>query len=87
MTVAKTALWIAESQMLDETKNIIYGLNADFLPLKTYVNITEGNALRMDWNSVIPANSLSYIMGNPPFYVMLYKVNHKRMILNTSLLI
>ena len=67
VTVAKTALWIAESQMLDETKNIIYGLNADFLPLKTYVNITEGNALRMDWNSVIPANSLSYIMGNPPF--------------------
>lgn len=67
VTVAKTALWIAESQMLDETKNIIYGLNADFLPLKTYVNITEGNALRMDWNSVIPANSLSYIMGNPHF--------------------
>lgn len=67
VTVAKTALWIAESQMLDETKNIIYGLNADFLPLKTYVNITEGNALRVDWNDVVPANELNYIMGNPPF--------------------
>ena len=48
VTVAKTALWIAESQMLEETKNIVYGFNDDFLPLKTYVNITEGNALRID---------------------------------------
>ena len=44
VTVAKTALWIAESQMLEETKSIVYGFNDDFLPLKTYVNITEGNA-------------------------------------------
>lgn len=63
VTVAKTALWIAESQMLDETKNIIYGLDGDFLPLKTYVNITEGNALRIDWNDVISADELNYIMG------------------------
>ena len=64
VTVAKTALWIAESQMLEETKSIVYGFNEDFLPLKTYVNITEGNALRIDWNDVIPAEKLSYIMGN-----------------------
>lgn len=57
VTVAKTALWIAESQMLEETKNIVYGFNDDFLPLKTYVNITEGNALRIDWNDVIPAEN------------------------------
>ena len=60
VTVAKTALWIAESQMLEETKNILYGFNDDFLPLKTYVNITEGNALRMDWNDVILSDQLSY---------------------------
>ena len=67
VTVAKTALWIAESQMLEETKETIYGFDGDFLPLKTYVNITEGNALRIDWNDVIPAEKLNYIMGNPPF--------------------
>lgn len=67
VTVAKTALWIAESQMLEETKSIVYGFNDDFLPLKTYVNITEANALRINWNEVIPATKLSYIMGNPPF--------------------
>ena len=55
VTVAKTALWIAESQMMEETKNIVYGFNDDFLPLKTYVNIAEGNALKIDWNSVVLA--------------------------------
>lgn len=67
VTVAKTALWIAESQMMEETKSIVYGFNDDFLPLKTYVNITEGNALRLDWNNVISKSRLNYVMGNPPF--------------------
>lgn len=53
-TVAKTALWIAESQMMQETEDIV-GRDLDFLPLKTYTNITEGNALRLDWRKVIGA--------------------------------
>ena len=66
VTVAKTALWIAESQMLKRTEDIVH-MQLDFLPLKSYVNIIEENALRIDWNDVIPARELSYIMGNPPF--------------------
>lgn len=66
VTVAKTALWIAEHQMLHETEEIMQ-INLDFLPLKSYANITEGNALRIDWESVVPKNKLNYIMGNPPF--------------------
>lgn len=66
VTVAKTALWIAESQMLKETEAILQK-SIDFLPLTTNAYIVEGNALRMDWNEVVPANELSYIMGNPPF--------------------
>lgn len=65
-TVAKTALWIAESQLLQETERIV-GHSINFLPLKTYSNIVEGNALRMDWNDVVPASELNFIMGNPPF--------------------
>ncbi len=65
-SVAQTALWIAESQMMRETSGIV-GVDLDPLPLKTYTNIHEGNALRMDWNEVIPAAELNYIMGNPPF--------------------
>ena len=67
VTVAKTALWIAESQMLKETEDILL-MHLDFLPLKTNAYIHEGNALRMDWeNEVVSARDLSYIMGNPPF--------------------
>lgn len=66
VTVAKTALWIAEAQMYHETQEII-NMKQDFLPLKTYTHITEGNALRIDWNEVVPSNELNYIMGNPPF--------------------
>lgn len=66
VTVAKTALWIAESQMMKETEDIIYS-HLDFLPLKTNANIVEGNALQLDWNEVVPKERLNYIMGNPPF--------------------
>lgn len=65
-TVAKTALWIAESQMMKETEDVVH-MSLDFLPLKTYANITEGNALRLDWETVVPKTTLNYIMGNPPF--------------------
>lgn len=65
-TVAKTALWIAESQMLKETEDIV-AHQIDFLPLKSYANITEGNALRLNWEDVVPKAELNYIMGNPPF--------------------
>lgn len=66
VSVAKTALWIAESQMLEETKDIVFA-NIDFLPLKSYTNIVEGNALEVDWNTVVPKDKLNYIIGNPPF--------------------
>ncbi|MCM1523270.1 MAG: methylase, partial [Ruminococcus sp.] len=66
VTVAKTALWIAESQMLHETEEIM-NVKLDFLPLKSYANIAEGNALRVNWEDVVSKNQLNYIMGNPPF--------------------
>ncbi len=59
-------MWIAESQMMKKTEEILH-LNLDFLPLKSYTNITEGNALRMDWNEIIDKKELNFIMGNPPF--------------------
>ena len=64
--VAKTALWIAECQMLQETNSITNSATS-FLPLDNYTNIIEGNALRVDWNKVVSKTELSYIMGNPPF--------------------
>lgn len=66
VTVARTALWIAESQMIKETEAIV-NQTIEFFPLKTDAKIFEGNALRMDWNEVISKYACSYIMGNPPF--------------------
>ena len=66
VSVAKTALWIAEAQMFQETMDIVH-MEQDFLPLETNAYITEGNALRIDWKTIVPKEKLSYIIGNPPF--------------------
>ena len=66
VAVAKTSMWIAQSQMLEETNDILYS-HISFLPLQTFTNIYEDNALRIDWNQIISSNKLNYIIGNPPF--------------------
>ncbi len=66
VSVAQTALWIAEIQMFQKTADIVQVVD-DFLPLKTYSNIVEDNALRRDWNTLVPKEKLDYIIGNPPF--------------------
>ena len=66
VAVAKTAMWIAEAQMLEES-NAILRSKVEFLPLKSYVNIVEDNALRLDWSNIIEPKKLNYIIGNPPF--------------------
>ena len=73
-TVAKTALWIAECQMMQKTAEILHR-NLEFLPLKSYGNITVGNALQIDWGELDErretkderGSAFDYIIGNPPF--------------------
>lgn len=77
VTVAKTALWIAESQMMKETEDVVL-MHLDFLPLKTNATIVEGNALQVDWKRIINKNDLSYIMGNPPFVGFTYMSNEQK---------
>lgn len=66
VSVARTAMWIAESQMWEQTKDITFA-NKDFLPLDSNDSIYEGNALRMNWEDIVKPYELDYIMGNPPF--------------------
>lgn len=77
VTVAKTALWIAESQMMHETEEIVLQ-KLDFLPLKTNATIIEGNALRLDWAEIVPPEKLNYIMGNPPFVGFTYMTKSQK---------
>ena len=66
VTVAKAALWIAEAQMMKETETIVQK-DLEFLPLKSYSHVQQANALKKDWNEIVGSNTLSYIIGNPPF--------------------
>lgn len=66
VSVAKTALWITEEQMLRKTQEIYVGYDFDFLPLRSLSNLHEGNALKTDWSEVFP-DDLTYLVGNPPF--------------------
>lgn len=77
VSVARTALWIADSQMMKETEDIV-NMNLDFLPLKSYSNIVEANALRIDWEDVISTNDLDYIIGNPPFSGFTYMKDEQK---------
>ena len=77
VTVATTALWISEAQMLAETERIIHQ-DIEFLPLKSYTNIHEGNALRIEWENVVPKDKLNYIMGNPPFVGYAYQTKEQK---------
>ena len=83
VAVATTALWIAEEQMLQETARIAsFAFNP--LPLKSYHNIHEGNALRLNWSEVFPlapsgeSRSGAYIMGNPPFVGYTYQTKEQK---------
>ena len=66
VTVARIALWIAENRMMKQTEDIAH-MELDFLPLKTNAYIVEGNALRIDWNDVVPKEKFNDYMGNPLF--------------------
>ena len=77
VSVATTALWIAEQQMLQETAKLVQ-FNIEPLPLKAYHNIKEGNALRIDWGEVIAPENLDFIMGNPPFVGYAYQSKEQK---------
>ncbi len=64
VAVARTALWIAENQMLQETEMIIHR-DLNFLPLTSAAHIIEGDALTLDWRAAV--GEVDYIIGNPPF--------------------
>ena len=78
--VARIALWIAEAQMRRETAEILHR-EPDYLPLKDYDNIIEGNALRMDWGEILTQRRRDaesgevYVIGNPPFRGLSYRTD------------
>ena len=64
--IAQVALWLVEHQMNLELARE-FGVSAQSLPLKKSATIRHGNALRIDWNEILPAGECSFLIGNPPF--------------------
>ena len=64
--IAQVAMWLMDHQM-NSRMHGEFGEPINRIPLKKSATIVHGNALRMDWNDVVPAERLSFILGNPPF--------------------
>ncbi len=64
--IAQTAMWLMDHQM-NEIASTAFGTNIPDLPLGKGATIFVGNALRKDWEEIVPKDELSYILGNPPF--------------------
>lgn len=75
--VAEVGMWLVEHQV-NELFSLEFGQNIINLPLKGSANITNANALRIEWEKVISKDRLSYIIGNPPFYGKQYQSESQR---------
>ena len=74
--IATVALWLTDHQMNLKVQSL--GLYYHRIPLKKKANIVCGNALRIDWNDVIPAEKCSFVMGNPPFVGRQYQTEKQK---------
>jgi len=64
--IAQVALWLTDHQMNTQV-SVEFGNYYARIPLVSTPHVVHGNALRMDWNDVLPAQRCSYLLGNPPF--------------------
>ena len=64
--IAEVALWLMDHQ---SNMRIHEAFGQPFLrlPLRNSPHIHVGNALRMDWNTLLANAECSYVLGNPPF--------------------
>ncbi len=64
--IAEVALWLMDHQMNQQASEI-FGQPIDRLPLRSSPHIVQGNALRTDWNTILPRGQCAFVLGNPPF--------------------
>ena len=64
--IAQTAMWLMDHLMNMEASKR-FGKYIARIPLTASPSIVIGNALRLDWEEIVPKDELSFILGNPPF--------------------
>jgi hypothetical protein len=75
--IAQVALWLVDHQM-NLRVSVEFGLYFARIPLKSTPQIRHDNALRLDWNEVLPAQRCSYVLGNPPFLGKTYQCKEQK---------
>ncbi|NLD33190.1 MAG: class I SAM-dependent DNA methyltransferase [Trichococcus flocculiformis] len=67
--IAQVGLLLMKHQMDKEVSNY-FGMNLIDFPIKETATIVHGNALQIDWETVVPKDKLSYCFGNPPLSIV-----------------
>ena len=75
--IATLAMWLTDHQQ-NRLAAARFGSTRPSIPLNKKANIHEGNALLLDWHSVIAAKKCSYIVGNPPFIGYKYQSKEQK---------
>ena len=75
--IAQVALWLVDHQM-NLRVSVEFGLYFARIPLKSTPHIQNANALRVEWNEVLPAQRCSYVLGNPPFLGKTYQSKEQK---------
>ncbi|MBI1276061.1 class I SAM-dependent DNA methyltransferase [bacterium] len=75
--IAEAAMWLVDHQM-NMLLSSAFGQSLVRLPLKKSAHITHGNALEIDWKTVIAPENLNYMLGNPPFVGSKYQSVEQR---------
>ncbi|MEN9840827.1 MAG: hypothetical protein RL376_627, partial [Verrucomicrobiota bacterium] len=64
--IAETAMWLTDHQV-NMAFSKAFGRHYARIPLKKSAVVVPGNALRLDWKTILPPEKCSYVLGNPPF--------------------
>ena len=75
--IATVALWLTDHQMNLRVQTSD-GSPYIRLPLTAHANILHANALRVDWNTVLPARECGFVVGNPPFVGYSYQSKEQK---------
>lgn len=74
--IAQVGMWLTDHQMNMKAAEL-FGMYCARLPLTQSATIVHGNALQIDWESVVPKEELDYILGNPPFAGRRYRTQEQ----------
>ncbi|MBL8643690.1 MAG: class I SAM-dependent DNA methyltransferase, partial [Rhodospirillaceae bacterium] len=75
--IAEVAMWMMD-HIMNNLLSIEFGESYVRIPLRKSPRIQHGDALEVDWATVLPPDQCSYLLGNPPFVGAKYQSDIQR---------